>query len=138
MTPSNTNSGSVDFPERDSEHGLAGVPVGLSMGESLRILDVALELRQQQDTALAELNQDEIRRQLRKKLLETAELTGESVSADEIDVAIGHYFDTLHSYRDPPLNFSVWLAHVYIRRGRVAATLLGIFGLVLLIYWWSR
>jgi hypothetical protein len=113
-------------------------PVRLSMPESLRILDVALELRQQQDTALAELNQDEMRSRLRKKLLETAELTGESVSADEIDVAIEHYFDTLHSYQDPPMNFNVWLAHLYIRRVRVAAVLLAIVGLVLLIYWWSR
>lgn len=108
------------------------------MAESLRILDVAVALRHQQDTALAELNRDEIKVRLRDRLVATAELTGETVTAEEVETAIEHYYDSQHAYQDPPMNFSVWLAHLYIRRTSVAIAAGIIVGLTLAIYWWTR
>lgn len=130
------------MPHASNDHTADSAPRELTMSETLRILDVAVELRRQQDTALAQLNREAVRRRLREKLVATAELTGEEVTEQEIEAAIDHYFDNEHTFAEPPMSFELWLAHLYIRRGRVAGVACAIAAAAGLLFgllsWWSR
>lgn len=53
---------------------------------------------------------------MRKRLMEAAVITGDKITESDIDVAIEQYFATLHTYQDPPMSFSVLLAHLWVRR----------------------
>lgn len=91
-------------------------PENLSLPEMLRVMDMARAMRDERTAVERELNAEETRRILRDKLLESAKLTGETVTPAEVDAAIEQYFNSLHTYRDPPLGWSSFLAHLYIRR----------------------
>lgn len=106
-----------------------------SLAEMMRILDVAGQLRRQRETAEREFDRDAERRELRGKLAEAARVSGDPVTEAEIDAAIEQYYANLHTYRDPAMSFSVALAHLYIRRGKVLAGLVLIGGLVFGAWW---
>ena len=91
-------------------------PESLSLPEMLRVMDMARALRDERSVVERELNAEETRRLLREQLLESARLTGETVTSAEVDAAIEQYFNSLHTYRDPPFSFSLLLAHLYVRR----------------------
>ncbi|MCA9260280.1 MAG: hypothetical protein KDA61_13810, partial [Planctomycetales bacterium] len=65
------------------------------------------------------LNIDQIKAQLREKLLESARISGDSASEAEIDVAIDRYYERLHEFHDPRWSLQIALAHVWIRRGPI-------------------
>ena len=78
-------------------------------------MDVARELRERRETAEEMFRRDDLRSQLRDKLMRTARMSGDNVAEAEIDAAIGQYFDTLHTYQDPEPGFK-----------RLPGTLLGV------------
>ena len=93
----------------------------LTIQETLRVMDVARELRERRETAEEMFRRDDLRSQLREKLLRTAQMSGDNVTAAEIDVAIGQYMDSLHTYQDPEPGMKRFLAHFWIWRGRILA-----------------
>ena len=116
------------MPKNESEAG------NLSLAETLRIMDVARELREQREQARRELDVDEAKTELTEKLLAAASLTGESLTADDARAAVEHYYDSLHAYREPPFGLSMAAAHLYVRRGWLYA--IAVAALVCALIWW--
>ena len=102
----------------------------LTLVETLRVLEVARGLRQEREVAEVALARDEIRTLMRKRLLDAAVITGDKISESDVDAAIEQYFATQHTYQDPPMSFSVLLAHLWVRR----LSLLLIIGLMFLAW----
>ncbi|MFO1003698.1 MAG: DUF6384 family protein [Planctomycetaceae bacterium] len=102
----------------------------LTLVETLRVLEVARGLRQEREVAEVALARDEIRSLMRKRLLDAAVITGDKISESDVDAAIEQYFATQHTYQDPPMSFSVLLAHLWVRR----SSLLLIIGLMFLAW----
>lgn len=92
----------------------------LTLNETLRVLEVARNLRRQRSDAEVALARHEVRDMLRKRLLEAAAVTGDKVTERDVDVAIDQYFDRLYAYEEPPASLSVWMAKVYVRRNEIA------------------
>ena len=98
----------------------------LTLEETLRVMDVAREMRDQRETAEEMFRRDDLRSKLRDKLMRTAQMSGDNVTEAEIDAAIRQYFDTLHTYQDPESAWDNFWAHCWVWRGRImmgAATL---------------
>lgn len=93
----------------------------LSLKETLRVMDVAREMRDQRETAEEMFRRDDLRNKLRDKLVRTARLSGDNVTDAEIDAAIAQYFETLHTYDEPEGGMKRFLAHCWIWRGRIMA-----------------
>ena len=108
----------------------------LSLQETLRVMDVAREMRDQRETAEEMFRRDDLRTQLRDKLVRTARMSGDDVTEAEIELAIEQFFESVHSYEDPQPGFQSLLAHCWVYRGRLmlataaVATVVG--GLLLL------
>ena len=98
--------------------------------ETLRVLEVARGLRQEREVAEVALARDEIRSLMRKRLMDAAVITGDKITESDVDAAIEQYFATQHTYQDPPMSFSVLLAHLWVRR----FSLLFMVGLILLAW----
>lgn len=98
----------------------------LTLQETLRVMDVARELRNQRQLAEEMFRRDDIRKSLRDKLVRTARLSGDDVTEAEIDAAIEQYMDTLHVYQDPPAGLKRFLAHCWVWRSRIGWSLAGI------------
>lgn len=101
----------------------------LSLEQMTRIMDVAATLRKEQAVVEQQLNIDQIKAKLRERLLEAAKVSGDPVTAEQIDAAIEQYYDQLHEFREPPLGFRSFFAHLWVRRRPIVAA---IFGLVTL------
>lgn len=93
----------------------------LTLEETLRVMDVAREMRERRETAEEMFRRDDLRTQLREKLLRAARLSGDTVTEAEIDAAIGQYMETLHTYRDPQPGMNRFIAHCWVWRGRIMA-----------------
>lgn len=93
----------------------------LSLPETLRVMDVARELRDQRQTAEEMFRRDDLRSALRDRLLKTARLSGDEVTAAEIDAAIEQYFETVHSFQEPAGGMKRFVAHCWVWRGRIMA-----------------
>lgn len=93
----------------------------LTIAETLRVMDVARQMRDQRETAEEMFKRDDLRIALRDKLLRTAEVSGDTVTEAEIDAAITQYFENLHTYQDPEGGIKSVLAHLWVWRGRVLA-----------------
>jgi hypothetical protein len=93
----------------------------LSLNEMLRVMDVAREMRRNRDLAEEMFRRDEIRDQLRAKLMRSAQVAGDRVTEAEIDAAIEQYFATLHTYEDPKPGLKRMAAHAWVWRKRIAA-----------------
>jgi|GEM_PF-6803044 len=106
----------------------------LSLAETLRVLEVARGIRTDRLQAELALSRNELRESLRKRLLDAAAITGDSVTEAEVDAAITQYFQTQHVYADPEFSFSILLAHLYVRRNAVMVLLVGLVLLYLLIF----
>lgn len=104
----------------------------LTLVETLRVLEIARGMQQERSDAAMALARHEIRQVMRKRLLDAAAITGDSVTESDVDAAIDHYFATQHSFADPPMSVTVFLAHLYVRRGLVFLIVSGIAGMVLL------
>jgi hypothetical protein len=110
-------------PKRRSEKHVRLPGEDLTLQETLRVMDVAREMRQQRETAEEMFRRDELREQLREKLLRTARMSGDSVTAEEIDAAIDQYFESVHTFAEPAPGFKNWIAHCWVWRGRIVAGL---------------
>ncbi|MEM8911983.1 MAG: DUF6384 family protein [Planctomycetota bacterium] len=97
----------------------------LTIAESLRVMDVARELRDRRTTAEEMFRQDDVRRQLREKLMQTARMSGDRVTEAEIDAAINQHLANRHVYQTPPRSFQSFIAHCWIWRGRIAMAAAG-------------
>ena len=93
----------------------------LSLNEMLRVMDVAREMRRNRDTAEEMFRRDEVRVELREKLMRSAQLAGDRVTKAEIDAAIDQYFATLNTYEDPKPGIKRAVAHAWVWRKRIAA-----------------
>lgn len=93
----------------------------LSLNEMLRVMDVAREMRRNRMIAEEMFRRDEVRTDLRAKLMRSAQLAGDRVTEAEVDAAIDHYLQNLHTYSDPPPSFKRKLAHAWVWRARIAA-----------------
>ena len=91
----------------------------LTLAETLRVMDVAREMRDQRQRAEEMFRRDEIRVALREKLVRTARMSGDDVTEAEIDAAIDQYLETLYTYSDPEPGFQRFLAHVWVWRQRI-------------------
>ncbi|WP_146528601.1 DUF6384 family protein [Novipirellula artificiosorum] len=92
----------------------------LTLEETLRVMDVARELRDRRETAEEMFRRDDIRSGLREKLMRTAQITGDKVTEVEMDAAIDQYLATVHTYQDPQPGFKNVLAHLWVWRDRIA------------------
>ncbi len=114
---------------RDISHPLQD----LTLQETLRVMDVAREMRENRESAEEMFRRNDLRSALREKLVRTARMSGDHVTEAEIDAAIGQYMDRLHTFEGPQAGMSNVMAHLWIWRGRVAvglaaaATLAGTF-----------
>ncbi|MGB7324226.1 MAG: DUF6384 family protein [Rubripirellula sp.] len=93
----------------------------LSLQETLRVMDVAREMRDRRESAEEMFRRDDLRAGLREKLLRTAKLSGDSVTEAEIDAAIRQYMDTLHVFHEPEPGLNRFMAHCWIWRNRIMA-----------------
>ena len=93
----------------------------LSLEETLRVMDVARGIRERRESAEEMFRRDDLRRQLRDKLIRTARLSGDNVSEAEIDAAIRQYFESLHTYQELQPGWDRFLAHCWVWRGRILA-----------------
>lgn len=98
----------------------------LTLQETLRVMDVAREMRDQRQLAEEMFRRDDIRTALRDKLVRTARLSGDDVTEAEIDAAIEQYMDTLHVYHDPPSGLKRFVAHCWVWRDRIAWSMAGL------------
>jgi hypothetical protein len=105
-----------ETPEQHQPDLSAAKPEQLSLPELIRIMDVASELRKEQEIVEEQLNIDQIKVRLRERLLEAAKVSGENVTAEQIDAAIEEYYDKLNSYEDPEWSWSVLFAKLYVHR----------------------
>ena len=88
------------------------------MHDMLRMMDVASALRRERESAEAQLDLDAHKGNLRKRLLATAEASGEALTEAEVDASIEQYFDQQHRYEDPPPGWNRFWAHVWVARTR--------------------
>ena len=95
----------------------------LTLQETLRVMDVAREMRENRQSAEEMFRRDDLRSNLRDKLVRTARMSGDDVTEAEIDAAIGQYMDRLHTFKAAEPGMSRFLAHLWVWRGRVAAGL---------------
>jgi hypothetical protein len=107
-----------------------GKPEQLSLPELIRIMDVATELRQEQEVVEEQLNLDQIKVRLRERLLEAARVAGDPVTAEQIDTAIEDYYDKLYSFEEPKWSLQVLLAKLYVHRITIVKWAIGIGALI--------
>ncbi|QEG35061.1 DUF6384 family protein [Bythopirellula goksoeyrii] len=123
-----------DPPVEKTEEIGTTEPKQLSLEELLRIMDVATTLRKEHDVVEEQLNLDQIKVRLRERLLEAAKVTGERVTAEQIDTAIENYYDKLHTFEEPKWSFSVLMAQIYVRRATIIKWAIGIGAIVALLW----
>jgi Family of unknown function (DUF6384) len=88
----------------------------LSVPEMLRIMDVATALRQDRELVEEQLNVEALKERLKERMLAASKVTGEAVTAEEVDAAIKRYYASLHTFHEPKLSFPVAMAHLWVRR----------------------
>lgn len=139
-SPASPRSASAEARSIDSigsslETPLPGQTEDLALGEMLKILDAAGALRKERMRASLALEEEETRRLLRERLMEAARVSGDRVSPAEVDAAIERYYATLHAFEPAPRGWQRTLAHLYIRRGRIAAIGGGLLIWATLVWW---
>jgi hypothetical protein len=107
----------------------------LSLPEMLRIMDVATTLRLDRELVEEQLNFDELKKRLRARMIEAAQVTGEEVTPEEVDAAIDRYYSQMHAFKEPPWSFQLALAHLYVRRHEIARAG-GLLLVALAAFWW--
>src|ERR1700683_4449609 len=88
----------------------------LSVPEMLRIMDVATALRQDRELVEEQLNVEALKERLKERMLAASKVTGEAVTAEEVDAAIKQDYASLHTFHEPKLSFPVAMAHLWVRR----------------------
>ena len=111
-----------------------------SVEELVRVLDVAGEVRRRQEVLDRLWDRDSARTELRETLMETARLSGETLSEEEVDTAVDWYFDRLHRFTPPPegLKTTLLRAYAHVVRHKVAAMLFLAAGVAACVWLLSR
>jgi hypothetical protein len=91
----------------------------LSLNDFLNMADVASAARQLDEEVDTQLNLDERKTGLRKKLLDAANARGEPLTPAQADIAVENFFSGLYSFKEPKRNFETRLAEVYVDRVRI-------------------
>ncbi|MDA8745182.1 DUF6384 family protein [Rubripirellula amarantea] len=104
---------------REIQHPLEN----LTLQETLRVMDVAREMRENRQSAEEMFRRDDLRANLRAKLMRTARMSGDNVTEAEIDAAIGQYMERLHTFEEPEAGLGRFMAHVWVWRARIATGL---------------
>ncbi|QDV62937.1 DUF6384 family protein [Crateriforma conspicua] len=120
---SDVRTAQAQQPAPSGRNSQAHPAENLTLEETLRVMDVARELRDRRQTAEEMFRRDEVRQKLREKLMKTARLSGDNLTEAELDTAIQQYMDRLHTYQDPAPGMNRFLAHLWVRRQQVAWTL---------------
>lgn len=94
-------------------------PQELTLEETLRIMDVATTLRKEQAVVEQQLNIEQTKAMLRERLLAAAKVSGESLTEEQVDIAIEHYYDKLHVFEEPEWSLELALAHLYVMRNTI-------------------
>ncbi len=110
-------------------------PQQLSIEQTLRIMDVATMLRKEQAIVHQQLNLEETQAMLRERLLDAAQVTGEQLTVEQVDIAIEHYYDKLHVFEQPQWSFELMAAHLYVMRGTIVKWTLALGTLGAWWYW---
>ncbi|WP_164101593.1 DUF6384 family protein [Candidatus Laterigemmans baculatus] len=105
-----------------------------SVLETLRVMDVAREVRKSGRPAEHAVADSEFHVELCENLLQTAHRAGDSADATDIDAAIDSYLLNRFVYTDPPWSFSLLVAHLWVRRR--GAILLALVLLVSFLFLW--
>ncbi len=108
---------------------------GTSLTEMLSMLDVATTLRRAREQAEAQLDHAQTVSELRRRLLATADATGEQVTAAEVDAAIERYFDTRFEFSEPPRSFKKFLAWAWVWRGWIITAGLLVLATAVFVWW---
>ncbi len=109
----------------------------LTLEETIRVMDVAREMRDKRETAEEMFRQDDIRAGLREKLMKAARISGDKVTEAEIDVAIDQYLATVHAYQEPEFGMKSFMAHCWVWRDRIlvgAVTFTAVVGSLLYLF----
>ncbi len=109
----------AELSRRRAETKLPGED--MTIAETLRVMDVAREMRQQREGAEEMFRHDDVRVRLREKLMRTAAMSGDRVTEAEIDAAIDQYLANLHTYETPQPGVKKFIAYCWIWRYRLAA-----------------
>ena len=119
--PTQASSGQASSPaiSREMQHPLEN----LTLQETLRVMDVAREMRENRQSAEEMFRRDDLRINLREKLMRTARMSGDNVTEAEIDAAIGQYMERLHTFEEPEPGVSRFMAHVWVWRTRIATSI---------------
>ena len=112
-----TDDFSLELPV--SSDAAEAAPQQLSIEQTLRIMDVATTLRKEQAVVHQQLNIEETKAMLRKRLLDAAKVTGEPLTEEQVNIAIEHYYDKLHVFEEPDWSFELVLAHLYVMRNKI-------------------
>lgn len=107
----------------------------MTIAEMTRLMDVAAAIRKERLTAEQQLNIGETKQLLRERLLESARITGDPVTEQEIDAAIDAYYERRHEFTPPEPGMETFLASLYVRRGTIAKLAIA-FGTIAVL-WWS-
>ena len=84
------------------------------------MVDVATTVRQKQDEVNQQLNIHEVRAELKKRLRETAQVSGEQLTDFQVESAINSYFKGLYSFQESQRDFGTRIAEIYVDRVRLA------------------
>ena len=98
----------------------------LTLEETLRVMDVAREMRDERERAEEMFRRDDFKTSLREKLMRTAKVSGDDVTEAEIDAAIDQYMDTLHTFEPPKSGFKNFMAHCWVWRDKILWSLAGL------------
>src|SRR5262245_55154740 len=121
MTQTIENSSSSPATDRDS----SSTREDLTLADMMKILDVAHSLQSDRETVHEQLSIEKAKAAMRERLLASRDITGAGYNEAELDAAIDLYYDNLHRYQEPT-GLNAMIAHAYIRRGPIGATLGGI------------
>ena len=102
------------------------LPEDMDLEEVMRVMDVASTLRREQQIVEREFNLEKTKELLREKLRNTAELTGETLTPEQIEAAVNWYYDNLHEYEEPEKSFTWFLAQLYVLRKSILGFLIPI------------
>jgi len=93
-----------------------------NVNDFLHMMDVATQIRKEEEEIGKQFNIQEKRAEIKKKILATAQVTGENLTEMQVDRAIDSFFSGLYSFQEPSRNFETRLAELYVDRTRLGRT----------------
>ena len=91
----------------------------LSLNDFLNMSDIASAARQMDEVVERELNLDQKKDELKRRLLDAANARGEKLTPAQAEIAVDNFFDGLYSFKEPKKGFETTLAGLYVDRARI-------------------